>query len=104
VGRGERQGNSWLAPRGDRLDNVRRQEGERQDKAEVPIADPLDGGEFGDAAGLTRDERLEQRWARLSSFSRTGSGFAGAAEGPSTTSRIVSGGLTAHSEGRCVVR
>ena len=48
-----------LAPRGDRLDNVRRQEGERQDQAEVPIADPLDGGEFGGAAGLTRDERLE---------------------------------------------
>ena len=77
-----------LAPRGDRLDDIGGQEGQRQEAAEVAIADPLDGGEFGDAAGLTRDERLETAMRRLISFTSTGSGFAGAAEGPSMTSRI----------------
>jgi hypothetical protein len=48
-----------LAPRGDRLDDIGGEEGQRQEAAEVAIADPFDPGEFGDAAGLTRDERLE---------------------------------------------
>jgi hypothetical protein len=44
---------------GDRLDDLRGQEGERQQAADVPIADSFDRREFGDTADLSRDERLE---------------------------------------------
>src|SRR5207245_5905524 len=44
---------------GDRFDNVRGQEGERQQAADVPIADSFDRREFGDTTDLSRDERLE---------------------------------------------
>ena len=37
-----------LASRGDRFDNVRRQEGERQHAVDVPIADSFERCEFGD--------------------------------------------------------
>src|SRR5437764_380376 len=44
---------------GDRFDNVRSQEGERQQAADVPIADSFDRREFGDTADSSRDQRLE---------------------------------------------
>ena len=65
--------------RGDRLDDIGGQEGERQQAAEVAIADPHDGGELGDAADLTRDERLEtaMRPSDLLQQHRIGLGRAG---------------------------
>ncbi len=48
-----------LASRGDRLDDLRCQESERQQAADVPIADSFDRREFGDTTDLSRDERLE---------------------------------------------
>src|SRR3981189_3182980 len=48
-----------LPSRGDRLDNIRSQEGERQQAADVPIADSFDSREFGDTADPPRDERLQ---------------------------------------------
>ena len=41
-----------LMSRRDRLDDLRRQKGERQDPAEVAIADPFPDGEFGEATDL----------------------------------------------------
>src|SRR5207244_1738830 len=48
-----------LSSGGDRLDDVRGQEGERQQAADVAIADSFDRREFGDTADLSGDERLE---------------------------------------------
>ena len=44
---------------GDRLDDLRRQEGERQQAADITITDSFDRREFGDTTDLSRDERLE---------------------------------------------
>ena len=44
---------------GDRFDNVRGQEGERQQAADVAIAASFDPREFGDTADLSGDEHLE---------------------------------------------
>jgi len=44
---------------GDRFDNVRGQEGERQQAADVPIADSFDRREFGNTTDPSRDQRLE---------------------------------------------
>ena len=48
-----------LTSRGDRVDNDRRQERERQQAAQVAIADSLGRREFGDTPSLPRDECLE---------------------------------------------
>src|SRR5260221_5666392 len=71
-----------LAPRGDRLDDIGGEEGERQEAAEVAIADPLDPGQLGNAAGLTRDERLETAMRPPELLQQDRIGFCRSGRGP----------------------
>ncbi len=71
-----------MAPRGDRLDDIGGEEGERQEAAEVPIADPFDPGEFGNAAGLTRDECLETAMRPPELLQQDRIGFCRSGRGP----------------------
>ena len=48
-----------LPARGNRVEDVRREHGERQQGADVTIADPFGCREFGDTADSSGDERLE---------------------------------------------
>jgi hypothetical protein len=68
-----------LASRDDRVDYVRRQEGERQQAADVAIADFFERRELGDTTDLSRDQRLKTamsnvggKLARLKETTRLG--------------------------------